>query len=323
MAGILISAVIVVFIYNATREPLPKLLLPFEKRPYHALRDPYKGLKETEKEKAREKRTLLARRSHRRTKTAPSLVALNTDEGIRAAFYVPWDAASYSSLREYARQIDLLYPEWLHVLTPDGHLQGVDSETNRFFDVMQAGTVRPVDYKVMPFLKSEDTGTEVFPLVNNFDGTDWIDISAFLNDSGARANFRQQIDTFLGSDRYRGLMVDFEDFPKKAQPAFVTLLNELSIDLHAKGMKLYVSAPPGNSDFDYSGVGKAADGVVLMNYDQHYAGGGGTAGPIAAQDWFTGNLSQAKKLIPIDKLICAIANYGYDWVQRPKRGNRS
>src|SRR5581483_11361796 len=170
VAGIVVSAVIVVFIYTATREPLPKLLLPFEKRPYHALKEPYKALRATEKEKARERRNLLARRSHRRTKSAPSTVELNTDEGIRAAFYVPWDAASFSSLREYARQIDLLYPEWLHVLTPDGHLQGVDSETNRFFDVVQHGAVRPVDFKVMSFLKTEGTATEVFPLVNNFDG---------------------------------------------------------------------------------------------------------------------------------------------------------
>src|SRR3954467_12245374 len=225
IAGVLISAVVAVFIYTAIREPLPKLLLPFEKRPYHALKEPFRTLRATEKEKARERRNLSARRSHRRTNAAPSMVQLNTDEGIRAAFYVPWDAASFSSLREYARQIDLLYPEWLHVLTPDGHLQAVDSETNRFFDLMQGSNVRPVDYKGMPFLKSEDTGTEVFPLINNFDGTDWIDISAFLNDSDARATFRQQIDTFLASDRYRGLMVDFEDFPKKAQPAFVSLLN--------------------------------------------------------------------------------------------------
>ena len=97
---------------------------------------------------------------------------------MRAAFMSPWDAASYSSLREYARQIDLLYPEWLHVLTPDGHLQGVDPETNTMFDVMQGGSVHPVDDKVMPFLKSEDTGMEVFPVVNNFDGTDWIPASA-------------------------------------------------------------------------------------------------------------------------------------------------
>src|SRR4029077_15116819 len=172
--------VIVVFIYTATREPLPKLFLPFEKHPYHALKEPFKGLKDTEKEKAREKRTLLARRSHRRTKAPPSTVELNTDEGIRAAFYVPWDAASFSSLREYARQIDLLYPDWLHVLTPDGHLQSIDEQTNKVFDVVQGNVVHTVDDKVMSFLKSDDTGTEVFPLVNNFDGANWIDISGFL-----------------------------------------------------------------------------------------------------------------------------------------------
>ena len=46
--------------------------------------------------------------------------------------------------------------------------QGVDEQTNKAFDVVQGETVRAVDDKVMPFLKSEDTGTEVFPLVNNF-----------------------------------------------------------------------------------------------------------------------------------------------------------
>src|SRR5437763_15069562 len=163
IAGVLVSTVVIVFIYTATREPLPKLLRPCEKRPYHSLKDPYRGLKETEKEIAREKRNLIARRSHRRTKAAPSTLQLNTDEGIRAAFYVPWDAASFSSLREYARQIDLLYPEWLHVLTQDGRLQGEDPETVKFFDVMQGSSVRTLDFKVMSFLKSEDTGMEVFP----------------------------------------------------------------------------------------------------------------------------------------------------------------
>ena len=315
IAGVVVGTIIIVFIYTALRsEPLPKLFLQFQKRPYHSL-------KETEREKALERRRQLARRSHRRTNRAPSQVALNIDEGIRAAFYVPWDAASYSSLREYARQIDLLYPEWLHVLAQDGHLRGEDSQTKKkFFEVIQGGVVHSVDDKVMPFLKSEDTGTEVFPLVNNFDGDNWIDISGFLRDPDARIEFRQEVATFLASDKYRGLMVDFEDLPKKTQPRFVDLLNELSGDLHAKGMKLYVSVPAGNSDFDYRSVASAADGVVLMNYDEHYAGTGGAAGPVASQDWFTDNLTQAKKLVPLDKLICAIANYGYDWERRPKKG---
>src|SRR5262249_50827348 len=126
-------------------------------------------------------------------------VELNTDEGIRAAFYDPSDAAGFSSLREYARQIDLLYPEWLHVLSNDGHLKGIDEQVfpPRQFDVIQNDAVHPVDDRVMPFLKSEDTGMEVFPMVNNFDGTNWIDISGFLNDADTRFGFRDEIDKFL------------------------------------------------------------------------------------------------------------------------------
>jgi cellulose synthase/poly-beta-1,6-N-acetylglucosamine synthase-like glycosyltransferase/peptidoglycan/xylan/chitin deacetylase (PgdA/CDA1 family)/spore germination protein YaaH len=311
--GITISLLVIFFVYSALRsEPLPDLLLPALKRPFHAL-------SEKEKAKAKERRRLAAlQRGHRKSKKAPSQIKLNSEEGIRAAFYVPWDAASFSSLREYARQIDLLYPEWLHVLTPDGRLQSVDEQTNKFFDVVQGSKVRAVDDKVMPFLKSEETGMEVFPMVNNFDGIDWIDISAFLNDPAARARFRQQIAAFLATDKFRGLMVDFEDFPRKGQPGYLALLNELSGDLHAKSLKLYVSVQSRNTDFNYPAVAARVDGVVVMNYDEHYPGG--TPGPVASQDWFVANLQAVKKVVPQDKLICAIGNYGYDWPHRLKNG---
>jgi cellulose synthase/poly-beta-1,6-N-acetylglucosamine synthase-like glycosyltransferase/spore germination protein YaaH/peptidoglycan/xylan/chitin deacetylase (PgdA/CDA1 family) len=310
--GLFFTLVVCFFIYSAlSGQPLPSLFLKDQKRPYHAL-------KESEKEKAKERRRLAIKRSHRKSKSAPSMVKLNADEGIRAGFYVPWDAASFASLREYARQIDLLYPEWLHVLTPDGRLQGVDEQTTKAFDVVQGDTVRAVDDKVMPFLKSEDTSTEVFPLVNNFDGADWIDISNFLNNPDARAEFRKQIAAFLASDKYHGLMVDFETFPKKGQPGFLALLKELSSDLHGRGMKLYVAVPSKNPEWNYSAVAAAADGVILMNYDEHYPGG--QPGPVASQDWFVDNLESALKVVPKDKLICAIANFGYDWAQRDKQG---
>ena len=315
VVGIVLSAVIVVFIYTALEsEPLPKLFLQFQKHPYHALR-------ENERERAKERRKQLVRRGRRKGQTPPSAVELNNDEGVRAAFYVAWDAASFSSLREYARQIDLLYPEWLHVLSSDGSLESVDEQTNKPFPVVQNGVVHPVDDKVMAFLRTEDGGPEVFPLVNNFDGSNWLDISEFLNNPAARARFRSETESFLASDKFHGLMVDFEDFPlARARAGFLALLAELAQELHGKGLKLYVSVPAGNSDFPYSAVARSADGVVLMNYDEHYAGGGGTAGPVASQDWFARNLGNAKKLIPSDKLICAIANYGYDWAPPAKDG---
>jgi len=315
-AALSFSLLVIFFIYSALRsEPLPDLSWLSEKKPYHAL-------KEDEKEKAREKRRLatLARAGHRhQARKAPSQLTLNSEQGVRAAFYVSWDSASFSSLREYARQIDLLFPTWLQVLSADGHLQAVDTETNTMFDVVHGQKVRTVDDKVMTFLKAEDTDMEVFPVVQNFDGIDFVPgIGDFLNNPEAHAKFRREIGIYLASDHYRGLMIDFESFPKKAQSGYVALLNELSSDLHAKGMKLYVSVQVRNEDFDYKAISSAVDGVVIMNYDEHFPGG--TPGPVASQDWFTANLESALKEIPKEKLICAIANYGYDWPERPKKG---
>jgi len=313
VVAVCVSALIIFFVYTALRdEPLPGLLFSPQKRAF-------KALKESEKAKALERQKKLAARSHRKSKLAASQVKLNQEEGIRAAFYVPWDAASFSSLRDYARQIDILYPDWLHVLSADGRLLGVDDQTNKFFDVVEDGAVRQVDDRVMPFLNSENSSTEVFPMVNNFDGTRWVPgVVNFMSDPDARALFRRQALQFLGSGRYRGLMVDFEAFPPSGQPGYISLLKELSADLHAHNMKLYAAVPPHNAEYDYGTIAAAADGVVLMNYDEHYPGA--ASGPVASQDWFTQNLKFATSVIPKEKIICAIANYGYDWVQKPKKG---
>jgi peptidoglycan-N-acetylglucosamine deacetylase len=313
VTAVVVSALIIFFVFTALRdEPLPELLFSPQKRAF-------KALKESEKEKARDRVRKAAARSHRKSKLAASQVKLNQEEGIRAAFYVPWDAASFSSLRAYARQIDMLYPDWLHVLTADGRLQGIDDQTNKFFDVVQDSTVRQVDDRVMPFLNADDPNMEVFPMVNNFDGANWVaNVVNFLNDPDARALFRRQASEFLSSGRYRGLMIDFEAFPPSGQSGYVSLLKELSGDLHARGMKLYVAVPPHNAEYDYPAVAAAADGVVLMNYDEHYPGA--ASGPVASQDWFVQNLNFASRAIPREKIICAIANYGYDWVLKPKEG---
>src|ERR1700729_1490726 len=149
VTAVVVSILIIFFVFTALRdEPLPELLFSPQKRAF-------KALKENEKEKVRDRQRKLASRSHRKSKPAASEVKPNQEEGIRAAFYVPWDAASFSSLRDYARQIDILYPDWLHVLTADGHLQAVDDQTNKFFDVMEGAKVLPVDDRVMKFLNLE------------------------------------------------------------------------------------------------------------------------------------------------------------------------
>lgn len=311
VTGVTLTLLVVFFFYTLFKEEkLDSLVLPEPKRPYRAL-----------KEKER-RRSPVRKVAHRQTTAAPSQVALNSGEGIRAAFYVQWDAGSFASLREYFPQVDLLFPEWLHVLSADGRLEAVDAK-NKLFPVLSGGVVRPVDDKVMPFLKAENAELEVFPLVNNFDPVRdvWMTgVAGMFNNPAKRAIFRAELTAFLATDRYRGLTLDFEGFPFSAQPGYRALLAELSSDLHARGMKLYVALPAHNQDFDYAYVAGHADGVILMAYDQHFPGG--PAGPVAAQSWFTDNLNSALQVMPREKIIVAVGNYGYEWSSDPQHPGR-
>ncbi len=303
VAGLVLTLVVAFFAVSVLRtEPLPSLQMPQERRAYRALKP---------SERRPYPRKPVTRRN---AQVAPSQIALNSGEGVRAAFYVTWDAGSFASLREYAHQIDLLFPEWLHVLTRDGRLRAVSDDGKNLFDVLRDGKPVPFDERVMQFLKSEKFPMEVFPLVNNFDpiANDWVEgVGDMLRNPAARAAFRQQVGTFLASDNYRGLTIDFEGFPWATQPAYRALLSELAADLHARGMKLYVAVPARNEDFDFTAIAASADGVLLMNYDEHFPGG--PPGAVAAQTWFAENVQRALGLMPRDKIICSIANYGYDW----------
>ena len=42
-------------------------------------------------------------------------------------------------------------------------MQGLDQQSYKYFPVVKDGKVKSVDDEVMPFLKTEETGMEVFP----------------------------------------------------------------------------------------------------------------------------------------------------------------
>ncbi len=304
---IVITVLVVFFVATVIRgSAVPGVNLPAVKKPYHAL-------KESQKHKPPRRLN-----THRKTKQPASQVVLNSDEGIRGAFYVQWDAASFASLKEYYPQIDLLFPEWMHVLTADGRLQAV-TELNTLYNVMDdKGKPRPVDERVMPFLKGEKAQTEVLPLVNNFDplSNEWRpDLTAkFMADPAARQRFRSELMSFLATDQYKGVTLDIEAFPETSRDDYRALVQELYGDLRAKGLKLYIAVPVNDKTFDYAAIAQISDGLILMNYDQHYPGG--DSGPVAAQDWFVKNLQDALKVIPKEKIICAVGNYGYDWAMK-------
>ena len=305
--GVFLGAIFVVGLLQI--KPLPELRLTSQTRNYHALATPPKPVV-----KPGQKAALSA---HRRTQKKPSDIVLNSGEGLRAARYVDWDPASYSALKQHIKQIDLLFPEWLHVVGSDGNITAYAAEDSRPFAVVDKNGVHHVDQenKVARAIAANRVDTEVFPMVDNFDlpkNGYSSTVGAFLSNDAARTNFIHQADRFLAANpTYRGLTLDLEDIPVEDQVGYRALIFALYADFHARNLRLYINTLVADPDYDLPFMAANSDGLVLMDYDEHQAA---TApGPLASQDWYLDNLTQILKIVPKDKIIVEIGSYGYDW----------
>ena len=308
VTAVLFTLVLAGFIFNVLRyQQLPELLLPVPKHNYKALPD----------------RTTILRGSNglrparRKTERKPSDIPLNSGEGLRAAYYVQDDAASYSSFKEHVHQIDLLFPQWLHANSPSGTLMMMSGDNIREFPVVDGATVHDPDdgnriKRVIQYAKED---TEIFPHLNNYSPHTQSWDSSFgdvLKDAGKSDALRAQIIRFFAANpTYRGLSLDFESLPDDADPAYLTFIRLLYIDLHARDLRLWVNTAVSTSEEDLKFIAANSDGIILMNYDQHQTTS--DPGPVASQDWFVGNLTRVLKIVPKEKIICAVGSYGYDW----------
>jgi cellulose synthase/poly-beta-1,6-N-acetylglucosamine synthase-like glycosyltransferase/peptidoglycan/xylan/chitin deacetylase (PgdA/CDA1 family)/spore germination protein YaaH len=290
--GAFLVVVGLVFLVNvARRSELPRLMLPESRPALHAVRE-------------RSRPTPVKKRLGRLRRVLPSRAPETAGEPLRAAFYVSWDPASFASLRQHHAEIDLLVPEALHVVSADGRV-----------------VVEP-DPRLDEWLRTTATDLQVMPLVNNSDGTRWFaaELGEMLASPKARAETVAQLVAYLAGARRPGLMLDFEEVPEQHQKDFTRFVTELARALDRENAQLFVALPAADPAYDYESIGRDADAVVLMNYDQHWLTS--PPGPIAAQDWFVRNLESTTALVPREKLVVAIAGYAYDWTE-PRRGDTS
>src|SRR5208283_51199 len=135
-AAVVSTLVVAGFIFNVLRnQHLPELLLPIPKHNYRALPERPILLHAPKNQ----------RPARRKTARKPSDIPLNSGEGLRAAYYVQDDEASYSSLKEHVNQIDMLFPQWLHVDSPTGTLMMMSGDNLREYPVIEGATVHDPD----------------------------------------------------------------------------------------------------------------------------------------------------------------------------------
>ena len=242
---------------------------------------------------------------------------------LRAAFFVSWDPNSLASLKKHYKDIDLLIPEQLHAVTPDGALTIVDYERGQ--NTVKAAPGEAIallkDDKLHQWMKSFTPPLELpmMGLVNNYDGVNWRikEMMQMLANPTARQKLVRDIVEYAAESHEAGIVVDFEEVPDSSQAHFRAFIGELAPAMHAVGLKLMIALPARDDAYDYEYFGKQCDAIVLMNYDQHWPYS--PPGPIAAQDWFAENLRQVLEVVPAQKIVVGIANYAYDWAAAPKK----
>ncbi len=307
ISGLLLAVLLAYFFVTiAVSVELPAGLLP-ETRPA------YRALKIKKKTPAREGR-------HRRISNIGTVPA--SYDPLRAAFFVSWDAASFASLKKHYKDIDVLIPDQLHAVTPDGALTIVDYER---YQTVKASPTQAIailrDDKLHRWMKSANIELPIMGLLDNYDGRSWRvkEMAAMLGNKTARQSLVRDVVDYTVGAHQAGVVVDFEEVPDATQPHFREFAAELGPALHSVGLKLMIALPARDDAYDYKFFGKECDAVVLMNYDQHWLTS--PPGPVAAQDWFVENLRQVLEDVPAQKVVVGIANYAYDWPEGTKKRN--
>lgn len=163
---------------------------------------------------------------------------------------------------------------------------------------------------------------EVWALVRDFDGG--IDSPEetyqLLSSSASRKTLIDNLMMQVQQYNIDGINVDFEKVSEECGEHFIEFIRELSIECRKNQKVLSVDnyVPMGfNSHYELEEQGKVADYVIIMGYDEHYAGSL-ESGSVASIDYVENGISQATKDVAAEKVINAVPFYTRLWEEVPK-----
>ncbi len=119
-----------------------------------------------------------------------------------------------------------------------------------------------------------------------------------------------------------GLNIDFEMLSLATGPHFIQFLRELSVKCRANGIVLSVDnyVPSAHAAYyDWKSQGEVVDYVVIMAYDEHYAGSE-NAGSVASYGYLTKAVDDILTMVPKEQVIMAVPFYTRLWMESEENG---
>ena len=201
---------------------------------------------------------------------------------------------TFDSIVAKTKGMNVISPTWFSLTDNNGNYKSLASK----------------DY----VMKAHAKGLQVWALIDNFSAD--VQTETLLASTSTR---RKLIDSLIAdAEKYDldGLNLDFESLKTEAGVHYIEFIRELSIPCRQKGIVLsvdnYVPARY-NSFYNLKEQGIVADYVIMMGYDEHFAGG--EPGSVSSISYVKNGISGMLEDVPKEKLINAVPFYTRLWIE--------
>ena len=228
----------------------------------------------------------------------PEYTSMTKDYTINLAWHQVTNKEANSQVLEKladAKGLTTISPTWFFIKDDNGNIQSIATQDY-------------VNY-------CHQNGVEVWGLVENITYKDQFDITTVLNRTSSRQNLATQLIAQAIQYDLDGINVDIEALPGEAGEGFIEFIRELSIMCRRNNIILSVDnyVPMAyNQNYNRKEQGIVADYVIIMGYDEHFAGSE-EAGSVASIGYVRNGIEKTLEEVPAEKVINAVPFYTRLW----------
>lgn len=213
------------------------------------------------------------------------------------------------------------YSEYVSAPTRTGKITGVNVVSPSFFYMTKYSTTNiyeNVGNEGIAYVNwAHGNGYQVWPMFTN---SNMSETSKMLSDYKSRENVINQIIKYIKQYNLDGINIDFEGMYETDKDNFSRFLIEIRPRLNEIGavLSVDVTAPDGAPEwslcYDRYTIGKVADYVMFMAYDQ-YGVSATKAGTTAGHNWVEANVKKflGQEKVKAEKIILGIPFYTRVW----------
>ena len=226
--------------------------------------------------------------------------SISMDGKVRLGFHQVTRPEGNNTLESYvsnARGMNVIVPTWFNVVSGDGTYTSLASR----------------DYVD----KAHDMGLKVWAMVENVSTEESVknlNTKTLMSSTSTRKKLIEKLMNEADTYGFDGFNLDFESLKAEAGPHYVQFIREMSVACRNKGLVLSVDnyVPSSYTAFyNRREQGIVADYVIVIGYDEHYAGG--EAGSVSSIPYVREGIENTLKEVPKEKVINAVPFYTRVW----------